>query len=149
MAMFNCRILFRNCPIDFSYQHKGTASCQAQLSQWQSQNVILCVSMEGRWQQHPCIEKAAQKGVGEDEMVTQTLTWVALSLGRPEGMPRASSSAELMEAAATALARLRGGRSACAMIFSSRTICAATRARCSVVFVTFTAQAHAMACNNA
>ena len=48
---------------------------------------------------------------------------MVLGLGRPEGMPRASSSAELMEAAATALARLRGGRSACAMIFSSRTIC--------------------------
>ena len=61
-------------------------------------------------------------------MVTQTLTWVALILGRPEGMPRASSSAELMEAAATALARLRGGRSACAIVFSSRTICTVTRA---------------------
>ena len=55
-------------------------------------------------------------------------TWVVLGLGRPEGMPRASSSAELMDAAATALARLRGGRSACAIIFSSRTTCAA---RCS------------------
>ena len=50
---------------------------------------------------------------------------MVLGLGRPEGMPRASSSAELMDAAATALARLRGGRSACAIIFSSRTICTA------------------------
>ena len=50
---------------------------------------------------------------------------MVLGLGRPEGMPRASSSAELMEAAATALARLRGGRSACAIVFSSRTICTA------------------------
>ena len=50
---------------------------------------------------------------------------MVLGLGRPEGMPRASSSAELMDAAATALARLRGGRSACAIIFSSRTTCEA------------------------
>ena len=57
--------------------------------------------------------------------VARSGTWVVLGFGRPEGMPRASSSAELTEAAGAALARLRGGRSACAMIFSSRTICAA------------------------
>lgn len=54
-------------------------------------------------------------------------TWVVLGLGRPEGMPRASNSAELMEAAAMAFALLRGGLSACAMALSSRTICTALR----------------------